>query len=200
MQLDPYFDREAARALRIYLTRLHAEHEVLRRILRMIEQEKIAPVPRGPAAQALQAYLEEATRRIARLSRNSERMTGVELAELARVTEDRVAPGRREKLLEKLRIVDIRRNVVAKVERFSERSEQIKLSIHTQEVNIMRDQYNVKAAGAVGPGAKAEDFEQTWQEIQGRVDLAELARELALLHDRMSREAATDEQKERHKR
>lgn len=56
---------------------------------------------------------------------------------------------------------------------------------------IMGDQYNVSGqAGAVGPQAHAHEmtFSQTWQQLQGTVDLGTLAAQLRTLQEAMQRE------------
>src|SRR4030095_145114 len=57
---------------------------------------------------------------------------------------------------------------------------------------VMGDQYNISGqAGAVGRQAHAHDmtFSQTWQKLEGSVDLNRLAAELQQLHEAMRRDA-----------
>jgi len=64
-----------------------------------------------------------------------------------------------------------------------------------REVN-MGDKYNVGQAGAVGPNAHAHDmtFNQIWNQLQGSIDLAQLATELSALRQEMKKEAVEAEQ------
>lgn len=57
---------------------------------------------------------------------------------------------------------------------------------------IMGDKYDVSGqAGAVGPQAHAHDmtFNQVWNQLQGSIDLGQLAEELGRLHDAMQKDA-----------
>jgi hypothetical protein len=57
---------------------------------------------------------------------------------------------------------------------------------------IMGDQYNIQGqTGAVGPNAHAHDisFNQVWNQLGGKVDLAKLADDLAILQKEMERNA-----------
>jgi hypothetical protein len=63
---------------------------------------------------------------------------------------------------------------------------------------IMGDKYNISGqTGAVGPGAHAHDltFNQIWNQVENRVDLAQLANELQKLHEALEREATEPSQK-----
>ena len=68
---------------------------------------------------------------------------------------------------------------------------------HTQigEAN-MGDTYKVGQAGAVGPNAHAHDmnFNQIWNQLQGSIDLQQLAGELSRLRQEMKKEAVEPEQ------
>jgi hypothetical protein len=61
---------------------------------------------------------------------------------------------------------------------------------------IMRDQYIIGQAGAVGPGAQAQDmqFQQIWSQVQAQVDLEALAQDLNKLRKHLKEEAETPEQ------
>ncbi len=57
---------------------------------------------------------------------------------------------------------------------------------------IIGDQYNIQGqTGAVGPNAHAHDisFTQVWNQLEGKVDLAKLAGDLAVLQKEMERSA-----------
>jgi hypothetical protein len=59
----------------------------------------------------------------------------------------------------------------------------------------MGDNYSAGQAGAMGPGAQANNmtFQQIWNQIQGSVDLQQLARELGRLNDTLRAEAKEPE-------
>jgi hypothetical protein len=121
LTLNPQSDLVAARTLRLYLTRLNAEHECLRIVLRHIENGRIS-VSRGTEpSEALQFYLNEVTKRISRWECRSGRLISeqptlpadqnqdefyyaeiADIADIARSSEDLIDPGRRDGLLERL--------------------------------------------------------------------------------------------------
>jgi hypothetical protein len=59
----------------------------------------------------------------------------------------------------------------------------------------MRDSYRAGQVGAMGPNAQAYDmtFNQIWNQFQGKVDLAELAKELFKLRQEMRKDAVEPE-------
>lgn len=64
------------------------------------------------------------------------------------------------------------------------------ITINIKEL-IMRDQYNVGEAGAVGPGAK--NFQQIWNQAGTTIDLAQLAQQLSTLRDALQKESSKPE-------
>lgn len=62
---------------------------------------------------------------------------------------------------------------------------------------IMGDQYNTGQAAAVGPHASAQGntLNQTWNQMEGSVDLAQLSRELGQLREALERRAVDPAQK-----
>ncbi len=67
--------------------------------------------------------------------------------------------------------------------------------VFVQEV-VMRDQYKIGQAGAVGPESHAHDitFNQIWNASSGAIDATQLARELSELRNSLSKEASAPEQ------
>jgi hypothetical protein len=61
---------------------------------------------------------------------------------------------------------------------------------------FMRDTYIIGQAGAVGPGAQAQDmqFQQIWNQLQTHVDLKALSQDLEKLGKQLKEEAETPEQ------
>lgn len=107
-------DPVTARDLRLYLLRLHAEHECLRLVLRNLQQEYLAP-PRGSqASELLQCYFNEATRRIKRIEARSERFTP-EIGAIARAATELLNPGNVDTLLTKVRQLEPRGNIMRKL-------------------------------------------------------------------------------------
>jgi hypothetical protein len=145
--------------------RLHAEQESLRSVLKCIASEEISPskgnLEETPASDYLQYYLNEATRRIYKLNQTSERYFEPDrIGELARASLEKISPGQRDSLLQRLRILQIRPQVFRKVERF--------VNQITVQEQIMGDKYVVSQAGAVGPEAHAHDmtFNQIWNQVE----------------------------------
>lgn len=60
----------------------------------------------------------------------------------------------------------------------------------------MGDTYKAGQAGAIGPNAHAHDmtFNQIWNEMQGAIDLTQLANDLSRLRQEMKKEAIEPEQ------
>jgi hypothetical protein len=172
-----------ARALRICLLRLHAEHECLKLILQNILSNRFDLKPRSTASDTLQRYLNEAIRRISRLGNESKQLDS-ELAEFARISDDTINPGERDAILESLANIDVRRNIFNKVREYVDQT------IHVQE-QIMGDRYTIGQAGAVGPQSSAQNFHQLWQEIHEGTDLGSLAKDLEKLRRALLKEANT---------
>lgn len=73
--------------------------------------------------------------------------------------------------------------------------EQAKVQNFFVEKIHMGDNYSAGQAGAMGPGAQASNmtFQQIWNQVQGSVDLQQLARELGQLQDALRTEAKEPE-------
>src|SRR5690606_13065690 len=69
MKSGPKFTSRDKNNLRIFLLRLHAEHECLRGTLRAIARGEIEPSSNSLESNVLQRYLNEATRRVLHLGR-----------------------------------------------------------------------------------------------------------------------------------
>lgn len=196
-------DYEDERALRISLLRLHAEHQCLRSILRDIQTKKIVVIPRTNESDNLQQYLNNATRRIGKLETQSATQFDTEMVNIARESMSVFSPGDRENLLGTLESLDIRKNVLRKVELYTDQwkdatFENVRINFIQQEVNQMADEiYNVSGqAGAVGSHAEAHDmtFNQIKTQTGDTVDLAALAQQLAVLRTKLKEEAVEPEQ------
>lgn len=173
-----------SRELRIFLLRLHAERECLKRILANIAEKKIEVSPRSRSSDALQDYLNSATRVISRLQTKSD----TDSERIAQYAEDFISPGERDAIMQALQKFDIRRNVYHKVENFVNQ-------IVFQE-NIMGDKYNVVGqVGAVGPHSLANNvtFNQIWNKLKGSIDLSKLADQLSMLQLKMLQESSKSE-------
>ena len=178
-----------ARALRITLLRLNAEHEALRVLLRNLMNKRIAIQPRTPQSDDLQAYLNEAVSRISKLERASDEQYDTQITEIARETLDTISPGQRETLLTTLESMDIRKNIFRKTLKYVDQIVYI-------EEQHMGDEYHISGqAGAVGPNAKAEN--NVFNQFGANADPAQLqalAKELATLRLELKKEAAEPEQ------
>lgn len=196
MSLNKGFKPEVARQIRIYLMRLNAENETLRLILRNVGKGRINGERDLKTSELLQEYLNGATRKIQRWERKSERLLETEIAELIRASEDFIHPGKRDSLLDYLRIIGIRKNIFHKIEKYTQDWNQSKQTFvhHWGGKLVMGDEYNVSGqAGAVGPGAHAHDmnFTQIGSQLEKSMDLAQLAEELSKLRQAM-KVVATD--------
>jgi hypothetical protein len=180
-------DRTVARALRLSLLRLHAEHACIRLVCRNILSGRI-PVTRGTnEAELLQEYLNEATRRITRSERTTKRLSAGEetIVEMSRSIADGIRPGEYDSLLQLLGRAALRKNIIDKL------AERMSMS--------SGDQYFVYGpAGAVGPHAHGNvniaNYQQAWTSVQSQVDTSKLPAELGELVDGMRAQATTAEQ------
>jgi hypothetical protein len=66
------------------------------------------------------------------------------------------------------------------------------ISIHPGGVYMSNDRYEIGQAGAVGPGAHAENvtFNQIWKKSAGNIDVQQLALELTALREELSKRAS----------
>ncbi|MFC1718223.1 hypothetical protein ACFL6S_31495 [Candidatus Poribacteria bacterium] len=192
----------SARKLRIFLLRLYAEKECLKRILRNIETQKIQISPRSGNSDLLQEYLNTATRRINRFEANSDKLfEEAEIGELARQVEEAISPGESDALLTVLQKIDVRKNVYNKIETFLNQ----RIPGSTTQVIFMEggtminegDEIRIRESqvGAVGRGAHAHhmSFSQIWQQAGQEIDLVKLAGELSTLREAMLEEADSPE-------
>jgi len=110
---------EGARNLRVYVLRLNAESQSLRRVLKAISDNRIQPGRGTPASERLQEYLKNATNNLLSLSDKTRKFAAGNsrlLAAVAAATEEAFSANEREAFLAKLRAVNIRPNIFNKVE------------------------------------------------------------------------------------
>ncbi len=104
------------RELRIYLCRLHAEKECLNLLLALLNSDRINVAPRSPLSDTLQLYLNTATARIARLGARPIVANESPIGALARQVDDSASPGEVSSILQLLQRIDVRKNILRKVE------------------------------------------------------------------------------------
>jgi hypothetical protein len=111
----------AARHLRIYLQRIHAEKEVLRAVLNYIASGRLDPDGDHAASDTLQRYLLETTRRIGRLELKADRKATEGIGALAASCLQFVQPGWLDALMQRLDVMNVRpaikRNIETRVRR-----------------------------------------------------------------------------------
>lgn len=108
------------RPLRIYLLRLYAEQECLKRVLENLANEDIKIKPRSIPSRELQAYLNSSISRIIKLETKTDLISNNIIANLARNTMDLIVPGEKDEILRALERIDIRLNIFHKTEKFIE--------------------------------------------------------------------------------
>ena len=117
---SPYRDEyRVARTLRVYLMRLHAEHECLQTLLRNIRDGHLTVARGDPEAKALQAQLDRSLHRIGDYEKSAAREFNPEIAAIARESVDAMSPGQRDRLVERLKELDIRGNLVRGVTQYA---------------------------------------------------------------------------------
>ncbi len=117
----PYRDEyRVARTLRVYLMRLHAEHECLQALLRNIRDEHLTVARGDPESEALQAQLRRSMERIGSYETRAAREFSPEIAAIARQSVDAMSPGQRDRLVERLQELNIRGNLVRVVKHYAD--------------------------------------------------------------------------------
>lgn len=114
---DQLADESKIRALRMYLLRLHAEHECLRLMLRNVGRGKLTFDPRSESSGRLQNYFDLALKRIGRLEKKS-RDFDAEIIELARQSFYVADPGQQDALVSQLDSLDVRGQLLRNLKRF----------------------------------------------------------------------------------
>ena len=138
---DTHFDRvgrNAARRLRIYLQRLHAEHECLRLILRNVMAKTLLVVPRSDASAALQNYFNESIKRIGTLEAKSSDQFDQDICEIAQESVNLLNPGQLDALKRVLASFDLRPNILSNVEKYMKHWGNVTI-IENVEENYMGD-------------------------------------------------------------
>ena len=190
-----YNDRDAARRLRIYLLRLNAEHESLRLVLRSIMSKVIDVQPRTPLSENLQCYLNEATHRIGVLDSKSSNQFEDEICKIARESMDILNHSQKDALINVLKNIDIRKNILGKAEDYINKWRSLTIINNIEEV-IMGDKFEAGQVGAQGPNAYAHDmtFNQIWNQTRGNIDLKVLSNELKALREELQKSAKSAEE------
>jgi hypothetical protein len=162
-------------------------------MLQHLATNRIDVKPRSTSSNALQSYLNEATKRISRLAIESNSLSDSDVSDLARESEDFIDPGNRESLLANLKAIDVRKNIFYKITDYVDKG----ISINVKEL-YMGDKNVVRAnqIAAVGSNAHVHDFTQTWNQVGSEIDLKALASELSSLRSELKKEATEPEHDE----
>lgn len=174
--LSAHYDIRAARRLRIYLLRLNAEHESLRLVLRNIISKNIDVKPRSKLSDNLQYYLNEATRRIGILDSKSSNQFEDEICDIARESMNTLNPGQKDALVNVLKSIDVRKNILRKVEDYVNKWGNITIIENIEEAvmgDVIKDinQSIIATRGAIAQGVIT-------LKNQGKNDLADVISEL----------------------
>lgn len=108
--------QEKARLLRLYLLRLHSEHECLRLTLRNVMLGHIVTTRGTKPSDNLQEYFDRAIKRIKKLESRSEQHFTSEIADIARSATDMLSPGTLDTMLASVEKLDPRRAVLRKIQ------------------------------------------------------------------------------------
>lgn len=121
LALNSPYDHEKARTLRVYLLRLHAEHEGLKLVLRNVEAQKIKPVQDTQAFKDFQSYLKEAMKRIAETENKSKALSDSEseIVELAHQSIDFISPGEAISLWKSVNDLIVEKEVLKNINNYS---------------------------------------------------------------------------------
>jgi hypothetical protein len=188
----PDLNYTVARAVRLSLMRLHAEHECMRCVSRGLLDGHLELRRDRDGFNALQKYIDDAITRVTRSEQTAKKLSGADLVELSREIADVVSPGERESVISLLENAKARRNIVTKFKQYA--------NVFIERVEQMGDTYNTGQAGAVGPAASAvgttfnNNYAGAWNNLKADVDLAKLAAELATIQAEAKSRAATADQ------
>jgi hypothetical protein len=130
--------RRKAHELRIYLSRLHAEHEGLRLALRAIMNGKIKVLSGTTEAENLQFFLNRTTKLINQ-QETQLKEHDVEIAKIARESIDHLSPGEYDTLINSLDMLKMRGNIFKKIVSYSDdwQSEAKVVDTKASSVNIL---------------------------------------------------------------
>lgn len=103
-------DLRQGRLLRLYLSRLHVEHQSLRAILRNMSKPGLLGGD-NKSRDRLQAYLRGGLRRISAMSKLSSEIAGHEMGEIARYSENLIRPGDESALIDAIEGLALRPNI-----------------------------------------------------------------------------------------
>ncbi|HET6262827.1 MAG TPA: hypothetical protein VFG99_11415, partial [Chloroflexia bacterium] len=169
LNVGPKANLTDARALRFYLLRLHAEHECLRLVLKLIGDKKVVPGPRdSDTSSALQYYFARTLRHIGRLE-SKEKDYDPEVAQVARQSIETVSPELAAKITETLEEMDMRYQVLKGIKAYTEQWSQESgpgptpantIVIQNNGELTFGGEYNFDGpvqAGAIGDRAEAKD-------------------------------------------
>jgi len=116
--------RPMSRRLRLYLMRLHNEHEVLRALVRNLHNPLIVSAD-AEAKDRLQLFVRNSLRRIAKLSHSSTALAGYETGGVGRYTGNVIRESDQTALLDRLKALDLRPNIERRVAEYIERDVEV---------------------------------------------------------------------------
>lgn len=183
-----------ARTLRLYLSRLHVEHESLKTILRNIETDRIFITKGHVASEMLQKYLNEATRRISRYEKNCDQKFDTdEVSDWIKHSENTIYSGRKDSVMSLLDKMKIRKNIYRKVDKYLEKS-QSNIIKQSGGILIMNsDSYYANQVGAQGNSARSDGNIFLNLSSQHEFSLEKLSEELSVLRAKLKDEAVNAE-------
>ena len=188
LHLSGYADDGAARRLRLYLLRLHAEYECLRLVLKHVMNKKIDVPPHSALSDNLQDYFNKAVARIGRAETASKAYVEDEVIDIARASIEFAAPGEREALLETLERFDMRKNIYRKVREVVEQMPSGTTVQYFERVDTMSgDTYNIDNTGGIfNLRSKLDNVTQTVNNLSNADDTTK--QQLAALVKQLSAE------------
>ncbi len=192
-------DKDVARRLRIHLMRMHAERESLRAVLRALALGRLAILPKDPAADTLQRYLQGAMRMLER--RRPWGLDGGELLAAAQDYDELVEQGLRTSLMGQLE--QARRSVAERVRRAIMKSAPAPSTVYfinTNEVTMHQYSINFGDHNVVhGDVVVAEQIQSSFNKASAgedqkelRLHLKQLAMEVAELTKRLPEDKARE--------
>jgi hypothetical protein len=187
-------DFSVVRNLRICLSRLHTERECLKETLRLLSQSQYSS-KLAVSSFCFQKYLRHSIELLMKTRRYG--FDQYVILEAAQEFDSALTPGERDTILSELSNLSIGREIIGGLRKQQELRQNYQTTVQLGSGSIfemiMGDQYKAGQAGALGPGAHAQDmnFQQIWNDKSNDLDLGKLAKELSSLRCAMKKESVT---------
>lgn len=134
-------DVRLGRLLRLYLARLHVEHQSLRAMLRAMGTPGLVGTDKR-SRDRLQAHLRGGLRRISDMAKLSNEIAGHEMSAIARYSETMIRPGDEETLIDAIKGLALRPNITRSASEYVRKDTNLYVTIQTGGILNMNNTDN----------------------------------------------------------